>query len=414
MLAVRPAGQDARKRATESEKLSAWVSAETPVKDLPLAEINELLRSYRDVFAEVEAGANCRVCDWGLDRRLDAEGIALLLPEVQGMREIANRLSLKARAEIAAGKTEDAVRTIRTGLMLARHACEGPTLIQALVGMALAAIFEARLEELVQRPDCPSLYWSLADLPRPFVDLRQPLQGELLMMDRTLPDLRELERGPMTPEQANRAMDDLVRKLSPFQEMKPDDLRAKMTVAGWVALGYPAGKKALVEEGMKAEDVEKMPAAQVVLLDSWGRYQRMRDEVFKWATLPYAEGRVGMQEALKAFREADTSRSPVLAVLGLLMPAVEKVVFAAARTDRRFAVLRCIEALRLHAASHDGKLPATLAEVTEVPVPGDPLTGRSFDYEFKDGKATLSAPPPGEPAHAGNSLRYEITLKAAP
>ena len=30
----------------------------------------------------------------------------------------------------------------------------------------------------MQQPDAPSFYWPLTDLPRPFIDLRKPMQGE--------------------------------------------------------------------------------------------------------------------------------------------------------------------------------------------------------------------------------------------
>ena len=37
--------------------------------------------------------------------------------------------------------------------------------------------------------------------------------------------------------------------------------------------------------------------------------------------------------------------------------------------ERRLAALRTIEAIRMFAASHDGKLPAALGDIKEVPVP---------------------------------------------
>ena len=52
--------------------------------------------------------------------------------------------------------------------------------------------------------------------------------------------------------------------------------------------------------------------------------------------------------------------------------AVPRVVIVANRVERRMAALRVIEALRLHAAAHEGRLPDRLAEVREVPVPNGP------------------------------------------
>jgi hypothetical protein len=63
----------------------------------------------------------------------------------------------------------------------------------------------------------------------------------------------------------------------------------------------------------------------------------------------------------------------------------------------------------MHAAQH-GAWPQTLADVTVVPVPPDPMTRKPFEYSVAAGVATLSAPPtkpvnPGLPA-----VRYELTL----
>ena len=46
--------------------------------------------------------------------------------------------------------------------------------------------------------------------------------------------------------------------------------------------------------------------------------------------------------------------------------------------DRHVATFRVIEALRLHAAAHDGRLPESLDEITEVSVPEDPATDRTL------------------------------------
>ncbi len=102
----------------------------------------------------------------------------------------------------------------------------------------------------------------------------------------------------------------------------------------------------------------------------------------------------------------------MLQVLTLMVPAYHKVIESQARTERRLAVLRVIEALRLHAAANGGKLPAKLEEVTAVAVPADPATGKPFGYELTGDTAVLSGPPPqGQPATPQNALRYELTLR---
>jgi hypothetical protein len=88
------------------------------------------------------------------------------------------------------------------------------------------------------------------------------------------------------------------------------------------------------------------------------------------------------------------------------------VMYAPARLERRIAALRCIEAVRMYAAAHDGKLPASLADISDVPIPIDPVTGKDFAYDVAGSAATLSAPPPaGEVAGPGyNTFTYQLTL----
>ena len=77
----------------------------------------------------------------------------------------------------------------------------------------------------------------------------------------------------------------------------------------------------------------------------------------------------------------------------LLVPVMHNVRQAQGRVDQRIALLRHIEALRLHAAEHDGTLPAKLSDVA-VPLPVDPVTGKPFRYEVTGNTAHLRGTPP--------------------
>src|SRR5205807_2164290 len=105
-------------------------------------------------------------------------------------------LALRARLEMAEGQYDRAVSTLQTGFHLARHVAEVPTTTTALIGLAIAELMLRQVEDLVQAPGARNLYWALADLPRPFISLRRPLQGEMMMasasLSRIVP-LRDLE-----------------------------------------------------------------------------------------------------------------------------------------------------------------------------------------------------------------------------
>jgi hypothetical protein len=157
-----------------------------------------------------------------------------------------------------------------------------------------------------------------------------------------------------------------------------------------------------------------MPHVQVALLHAFLEYDRVLDETLKWQSLPYWEVRPKLLAAATRQRELRKQGpdAPALPLAAYLLPAVDKVLLAQVRTDRRIAALRCVEAVRLYAAHHGGKLPATLGDIQEVPVPPDPLTGKPFAYRAAGRKATLYGPPPDkEKPHAGNAVSYELTLK---
>ena len=78
------------------------------------------------------------------------------------------------------------------------------------------------------------------------------------------------------------------------------------------------------------------------------------------------------------------------------------------------ATLQCIEAIRLYMASHDGRLPGSLDEITEVPIPLNPMTGKPFPYRLEGDKAILDSFAPPEVFKTKVYYyydRYELTVR---
>jgi hypothetical protein len=80
------------------------------------------------------------------------------------------------------------------------------------------------------------------------------------------------------------------------------------------------------------------------------------------------------------------------------------------RLDRNVSVLQCIEALRLYASSHDGKFPNELSDITQVPVPDDPVMQKLIIYRRTGSKAFLEAAAAKGTADK-YTFRYELSLK---
>jgi hypothetical protein len=390
---------------------------ELPPDRLPRDRARKLVETYAEVYRLADGAARSEYCDWGIAERLRKSGIGAVIPEIGDMRVLARLLALRARVEALDGHTERAVRALQTGFAAAKHAGESDTLIGTLVGVATGTLAARELELLLSQPTTPSLYWALTDLPRPFLDLRKALQGERTGVYGTFPGLIEAvnnpDAPPLTPEQLKPAVNLLVMEYNLGK-----DYPTRAAISLWVRAKHRAATEALVAAGYDRARVAKMPHLEVALLHALQQYDRLYDEMLKWQTFPYAESLQGMERAERRVREARakvlsaSSDVPALPIAPLFLPAIRRVWAAHARIDRRLAALRCVEAVRLYAAAHGGKLPAALADVKEVPVPNDPYTGKPFAYRVRDGVATLKGPPPaGEAANAGNALKYELVVE---
>ena len=125
----------------------------------------------------------------------------------------------------------------------------------------------------------------------------------------------------------------------------------------------------------------------------------------KALALPYWQIPSGLGGGPSAKEHKEASLSDAL------VPRLDKVRAAQARLDRHIALLRCVEALRLYAAGHDGKLPAKLTDVG-APVPVDPFTGKTFVYRLEGDRAVVrGTPPPGLEGMAAFNVRYEVTIR---
>jgi hypothetical protein len=401
----------------ESEWYAAmdqWMAA--PLKDFPREEVGKFLKKCARTFQEVEAGARSEQCDWGLTEELRKKGIAKLLPDMHEMRVIATFLTLRIRYELAEGRLDQAARTLQTGFALVRHICEGPTLSGALVGLAIASRMEARLEEFIQQPNAPNLYWSLTDLPRPVVDLRKGMQGERVETYGTFPGMAEmaadLNAKPFTPEQVEKAVAPLLMlKENRYERLRLTD---PARTARLLAARHQAAKKILIDQGRPKELVDAMPHFQVGLLLALQQYDQALDEYIKLETLPYpglrAQAAAAEKRTKEMFQDKDGPAIPLAE--NLQLPALIQIYHSRTRLDRRFAAMRCVEAVRLYAAAHDGKLPSSLEHIKDAPAPLDPVTGKAFDYHVAGDRAFLTCMPfPGQTPSNANTPSFELILK---
>jgi hypothetical protein len=415
------AGQRARRRmepgkviATDEQGVGAWITG--PLESIPLDQARERLENHRTALVEAKLGASRQSCNWEFDLR--SEGVELLLPEIQNMRALIRLVALKARLAVVDGKIDEAVEWLQTGYAMARHVSEGPILLQGLVGVSLTGVMVRPLEDLIQAPGVPSLFWALADRPRPFINLAEAAEGERFLLEREIPELRELDAAPWSLEKARSFTEDLrtkVFRLSGYVARSHSGSEAsgvaewssKLGLAALVAQAYPEAKRALIAKGHSAAQVAAMPAIQVTALHAYRTYQQARDDEFKWVRLPFYQASKGMNVASRRGFQAHQS-SPLLRMFSMVTPAIRPAFMAQMQVDRRLDAIQCIEAIRIYGAAH-GKFPVRLEEISEAPVPLDLATGQMFGYRVEGEHAVLSAPsPPGGPDVPQYRITYEL------
>jgi uncharacterized protein (UPF0335 family) len=381
------------------QKREKWQTM--PLRDLPLEEIRQA-GYFGNPLRDADRAARLETPDWQLLILLKKEGPALTLPDLQGLRQLAGALKVRFRAEIAERRIDDALGTARTMFALARHVGEHPTLIGGMVATAVGSLAIDPLEETIQQPGAPNLYWALTDLPHPFIDLRKGVQAERMMMA----DLFALidETAPMNEGQLQQAVDRLVR-LEKELQMVPN-VSAWLKAMSQNGAHVRAVRKQLIDLGVAEDKVKQFSAAQVILVNEKLQYTVRGDEGRKVMSLPYWQA-IPILSAVPPRKKGKDRLFHGSLDDGMDYVKVKQVQ---TRLEQRLALLRCVEALRLYAADHDGRLPVMLADVS-VPLPVDPVTGRPFSYKLEDKIGVLrGSPPAGMEKAPWYNCRYEVKM----
>jgi len=393
--------------AIDRDALRQWYN--DPIESLPLEKVRPAIARFEQSFRLLQEAVRRQRCTWEYPIR--KKGFAYVSPLLNEYRTLSRLVAIKAKLEIHDGDIDTALKTLRAGISLARGVGAGPDYIQHLVGISMAAGTFRQLEGWIQRPDTPNLYWALTTLPTPLVDVRPALQMESAALLGELPELQRLEETVLSNEQVL----NLWKRAAVYVDDEasgPDRWLDKARDLATATERYPQAKAALLEQGYPAEKVETWPALYVIVLHQYRQFRAIRDLTFKWTYVPYAQAGERLKEGDRAisglwkYGHASGLVNPFVYAL----PAVRRVAFLDARLARDIAMLRCVEAIRMYAADHDGKLPDSLAKITAVPVPLDPLYDQAFRYKLAGRKATLESPvpPDGRPR---DGLRYEITLR---
>ncbi len=267
--------------SADQKQIHRWLAL--PPEQLPQDRAEAMIQKNVESLRLVAKAARCKQCNWPKWKP------GTNPPVMSGHRKLAFLVELWARLEIARGRHDSALLAMQTGFGMAKHIGEGPTIIEALVGIAIGSLMCREVELFIEGQESPNLYRALADLPRPFIDVTKAIKSERANLN---------------------AYNFLVRKQ--------------------------------------------------------------------------------MEKVLK--------------------PAHDRTLLIQNRFGNNLNVLQCVEAIRHHAATHDGQLPEKLSDVTDLELPQDVFTDKPFEYRRTDNGAVVKSSIP-DGGDAVDITRYEIIIK---
>jgi tetratricopeptide (TPR) repeat protein len=156
------------------KQFSDWRSL--PPDQLPAKEVESELKRLKPTIDLVSKAAKCRQCNWPFIKPGTVS--KQFMDDLSKYRQCAFILDVQARLQIAQGQYEQAIDTLKISLAMAKNLGDAPTLIQGLVGIAIAALNLNSIDQFIQSENAPNFYWALEDLPQPLVDVNKAIKIE--------------------------------------------------------------------------------------------------------------------------------------------------------------------------------------------------------------------------------------------
>ncbi len=386
------------------------------------AEDRAFITLMDPLFQDLKTMAYLEDMSWD-HRSRDIEGPQLYffdLDDIQGARDLARFLMVKARIYLADRDFENASQCVLIGNRLAYLIGQGESVIQRLVGCALQAMMRMIVEEMVQIPGCPNLYWAIATIPQPLVTIRRCVELELSAVHRAFPALREAATANWSDTEAEDRWIECLRQLRKLNGADGNADERDTLLAVDYSDFVPSARDRLKTAGVSEEQLEKMAAAAIVMADTAIELDRLIDESRKGLLLPGPQkdlllqlNEAGFHDAIRFDSEPGgygSKRSAVGLFAGPLFPAIRQLDAAADRTPIMYRRLMTMEAIRMYAAANEGKLPDSIENLKPLPAVFAFSTERPFEYRVdRNGDvvtATLSGKIPNFPT--AEHLTFQI------
>ena len=366
-------------------------SAEQARADVPSPDIDELRRA-----------AFCREADWEYPVDANVPHEEIVISDAADLQVILRGLAVHCRADIADGDLTSALDKLTSGLGMVAHLQNTSLPISKMLQAKNLDMYLDVIEEAIQHESAPNLYWALTALPDPLIDIQ------------SLPDW--IRRGPW---RHIRALDDLNEKRS---EEQWRSIRLQMGLFTIPTVFFPgtpdadevrqryrsfvqAGRTALSDQPELRTEVGTMSDDEVAVRHFIHQYMILGDAYVRAFLLPPKDGLPLLRQSMREFR-SDKGRE-----IGDMIPNLSELYLSVWDNRRRIAALRVVEAIRNHAARHE-RLPNSLGDIEELPIPDDPVTGRPFIYEAEDDDtANISGPAMELPDNDPVTLHYRLRIR---
>ena len=396
--------------------IDGWLN--TPIQELPQQEVNKMLQIYSN--KEIEYATYRMECDWDLPFRESNSPYDIILEDMQTCREYGRVIALKARMQIAQRNPIEALRYLQMGYALSGHVAKVPCLVCTAIGNAIANMMNDQLLDLCQGKNAPNLYWTLTILPRPFIDFHKAIDYESVSVSMQFKELLSARTESHSVEQWQDLWISFIEKYNDYVEMiqgsqglSPN--KNKFTIIEprkVLKERYAFVCEQLKTRGWTEKDIEAKAPAHLLLLYCAELYDEIRDEEMKWTGVPYSQLPVDFVEGQKEYYRRFSEKEIV--PLSNIACSYYTIIAGQVRVEQTIAVLRTIEALRLYASNHEGKLPKNMEDIKEVPVPLDPWTNKAISYRLDGDIAVISVKyPPWKQAELPKWATREYHIKIA-
>ena len=386
--------------------------------DLPIDDVREFLNKIESsqLLANLEIAASCSDIEWPwIHESAERKFLMHAFHEFSNLRTLGSVVDLNARLNLANQDFDSAVQHMQVHLAMAGHLIGHPDFFHSDQGIVIAENALKTIEEFIQQPDSPNLYWFLSLSLREFTNSRliPSIKARRKFFDSLFPSIRDWESQDLDVQDTGQRFRKFVDSLG---QENSNVLSIDTTVVAELSAD---SRKNLIQTGLSEEFVSGMSELQAVVLDRIFQIRMRIDHLESLLKIEFddAETNVLVTKVANDLHSLEVSMDMVLTG-GYLTNDMNEIPNFAKRFSRYMAVkqrmemLRLIESVRFHAKLRDGKIPESLQKLDKLNVPLDPATMRPFVYSVDRNTVQISSDIDGSlNKQTHQELGYSISLR---